>query len=233
MEAMQILQSQYDGTDQVSSYIERLIVYLAKEDPSNKIVASESTYTVPKGLEAMMIESPSSGTSDSAGLALRDWGDVLSRQTSWYLRIVWTLDISFRKGRFPDESDFPAKLQSNQLSKILPLYHPDPGTPQSELLPRKSKKLRSKNIQSSKGDRTDFSANMETNQQSKNSLHERQCDVHLDELHNTNQNDESSRQAFDHLSSSEVDIMSGSSGIQAFSRIELESWIYDVLPPFS
>jgi hypothetical protein len=38
-----------------------------------------------------------------------------------------TVGISFSKGEFPEESDFPSSLHSSKLSAILPLYRMDLG----------------------------------------------------------------------------------------------------------
>src|ERR1700730_8703574 len=51
---------------------------------------------------------PSLSTQIESLTAVRDWGDVLLRQPSLYLRFILTIDHSLDKGQFPgDDIDFP------------------------------------------------------------------------------------------------------------------------------
>lgn len=87
IEAMRTYQPQYDGVDYVSEAI-RHIVNLAQ-------------------LESM----PDSAHVVESGQSITEWTDILSTQPIVYLRIAMTLDLSFSKGRLPEESDFPMCLR--------------------------------------------------------------------------------------------------------------------------
>jgi hypothetical protein len=123
MEAMQVLQSQYDGTDRVSDYIEKLIRYLATGNP-----IKPTTMSCNERYNAGGNHIQPSAIPEKSGPIINDWSDVFLRRTNCYLRIVTTVDLSFSRGEFPQESDFPAILNSSKLSAILPLYRMDIDT---------------------------------------------------------------------------------------------------------
>jgi hypothetical protein len=129
MEAMQMLQSQYDGTDRVSDYLEKLVRSLAADNAA-KFPGAHFLERRGFGETNSVADSPSSATSEKTGI--NDWGDVFLRRTNCYLRIVTTVDLSFSKGEFPEESDFPANLSSSKLTPILPLYRTDVNTRQEK-----------------------------------------------------------------------------------------------------
>jgi hypothetical protein len=122
MEALQVLQSQYDGTDRVSDYIEKVIKYLAVETRSNDGTTTYYTDRSDIGENNPVLDSPSSTAYEKPGSTINDWGDVFMRRTNCYLRTVLTVDLSFSKGQFPEEHDFPMNLRSEKLSAVLPLY---------------------------------------------------------------------------------------------------------------
>jgi len=118
MEAMKVLQTQYDGTDRVSDAIERIIRYLAV----NNYVKSNDSY-------GFSDRHDSHGQNRSVGSigpapepVVTEWGDVLIRLPNCYLRIVVTLDLAVSKGEYPEENDFPLCLQTTRLANSLPLY---------------------------------------------------------------------------------------------------------------
>ncbi len=116
-----MLQSQYDGTDRVSDYIEKVIKYLAVETQSKGGTITDYTDRCDIG-ENPVLDSPSSAVYEKPGSTINDWGDIFMRRTNCYLRTVLTVDLSFSKGQFPEEHDFPMNLRSEKLSAVLPLY---------------------------------------------------------------------------------------------------------------
>jgi hypothetical protein len=122
MEALQVLQSQYDGTDRVSDYIEKSIKYLAVESPSNDATYTGNPERYGVGIDNSGLASPFSAANEKPGQPINDWGDLFVRRTSCYLRTVVTADLAFSKGQFPEEYDFPLSLRSDKLSAVLPLY---------------------------------------------------------------------------------------------------------------
>jgi hypothetical protein len=114
---------QYDGTDEVSDCIGRMIDYISIERPVQK-----SQYG--KGEANSTPKCHDSGNQSSfvapawCATVVNGWSDVLVRQPNLFLRILLTMDLSLSKGHFPEESDFPATLQSNRLFDTRPpLYH--------------------------------------------------------------------------------------------------------------
>jgi hypothetical protein len=118
MEAMKVLQTQYDGTDRVSDAIERIIRYLA----INNYGKSNDSYGYsdrhdPHGQSRIV-----GSTGAAREPVVSEWGDVLIRLPNCYLRIVVTLDLAVSKGEYPEEKDFPSCLQTTRLANSLPLY---------------------------------------------------------------------------------------------------------------
>ncbi|KAK8009009.1 hypothetical protein PG991_011560 [Apiospora marii] len=86
VEAMKLYTPQYDGCDYVSETI-RHIMTLAQLDTPTPLPATSTTSTI------------------------SNWTDILASQPGCYLRLAMTMDLSFAKGRLPEESDFPASLR--------------------------------------------------------------------------------------------------------------------------
>ncbi|KAK8104239.1 uncharacterized protein PG998_011272 [Apiospora kogelbergensis] len=86
VEAMKTYTPQYDGCDYVSETI-RHIMTLAQLDTPTPLPATSTTSTI------------------------SNWTDILASQPGCYLRLAMTMDLSFAKGRLPEESDFPASLR--------------------------------------------------------------------------------------------------------------------------
>ncbi|KAK6859768.1 fungal specific transcription factor domain-containing protein [Apiospora arundinis] len=86
VEAMKTYTPQYDGCDYVSETI-RHIMTLAQLDTPTPLPAASTTSTI------------------------SNWTDILASQPGCYLRLAMTMDLSFAKGRLPEESDFPASLR--------------------------------------------------------------------------------------------------------------------------
>lgn len=118
MEVMKVLQTQYDGTDRVSDAIERIIRYLAV----NNNVKSIDSYEYSDRRDSHLQNHTVSSTSTASEPIVTEWGDVLIRLPTCYLRIVMTLDLAVSKGEYPEEADFPLCLQTARLANSLPLY---------------------------------------------------------------------------------------------------------------
>ena len=83
---MKLYTPQYDGCDYVSETI-RHIMTLAQLDTPTPLPTTSTTS------------------------AISNWTDILASQPGCYLRLAMTMDLSFAKGRLPEESDFPASLR--------------------------------------------------------------------------------------------------------------------------
>ncbi|KAH6668929.1 fungal-specific transcription factor domain-containing protein [Halenospora varia] len=121
-EAMKVLQSQYDGTDEVADIISTMTNYISLERPiqsSRLNINRDSTEFHQNGSGPRAVSLKTIKNSK----AIKDWGDVLLCRTNLYLRLAITIDLSLSKGRFPDDADFPRSLQSpSQIKTRFPLY---------------------------------------------------------------------------------------------------------------
>ena len=119
MEVMKVLQTQYDGTDRVSDAIERIIRYLAV----NNNVKSIDSYEYSDRRDSHLQNHTVSSTSTASEPIVTEWGDVLIRLPTCYLRIVMTLDLAVSKGEYPEEADFPLCLQTARLANKIGRAH--------------------------------------------------------------------------------------------------------------
>lgn len=101
---MTALQSQYDVADTVSEIIGKMVEHISLDQQETQ-GESPSNHS-----EADLGSLASKSTDDPS--VVQDWGDVLLRQPKLYLRLTITIDLSFSKGYFPNDSDFPLALQS-------------------------------------------------------------------------------------------------------------------------
>lgn len=118
-EVMNHLRTQYDGTDRACEVIKKMTEGM---DLGN--------WSQPLPLTTDIIESRqnswySPGTIMGQSLTrdnsdIKEWGDLLHCQTSHYLRLSMTIDMSFSQGRYPEESEFPSPLQ-NLVERSVPL----------------------------------------------------------------------------------------------------------------
>lgn len=121
-EAMKGLQSQYDGTDEICEIIRRMVDYMSVENPTRgrRFNSSQDKTVFQHDISS---PKPSPLEPSMPPKVVNDWGDVLLRQPTLYLRIALTIDLSLSKGYFPDDTDFPTALQSrNQIETRFPLY---------------------------------------------------------------------------------------------------------------
>lgn len=231
MQAMQVLQSQYDGADRVSDYIEKLIRYLATDNPP-KSSNTHTSYMERRsiGENNSVVDSPSSAISEKSGPTINDWSDVFLRRTHCYLRIVMTVDLSFSKGEFPEESDFPSSLYSSNLSAILPLYRMDLGIFQRKISGVPS--YPQVNGEQVKG--KDSSATDGNNMTLYNLTHYQSgSQPDTANMLSLGNYDSMAPGGFESAFSSQMEFMDPKTGEQASRDFNLDSWIYDVLPTFT
>lgn len=113
---------QYDGTDEVSDFIGRLIDYISIKHPAQNSPSGKSKTNHTRKCNNSCYQSLSGAPTWYTAVA-NDWSDILVRQPSLYLRIYLTIDLSLSKGHFPEECDFPTVLQSNRLLETPPPLH--------------------------------------------------------------------------------------------------------------
>jgi hypothetical protein len=124
--AMKVLQSQYDGPDELSEIIATMINYVSLEHSMQRPKLNstdESELSQPRGghLRAASISTLAMPT--GALSAVNDWGGVLLRQPDLYLHFTLTIDLALEKGHFPDHRDFPVALQSRSATTTrFPMY---------------------------------------------------------------------------------------------------------------
>lgn len=103
MEAMNELQSQYDGTDEVRNFIQAVVEYctvsILRPEPISPSIGDGSTSHHANSNGGV-------GAPISVTVA-RDWGHLLVHHPSLFFRLSYTIDLSLSKGRYPDDSDFP------------------------------------------------------------------------------------------------------------------------------
>lgn len=232
MEAMQMLRSQYDGTDRVSDYIEKLIKYLAQDAETRAPVG-----TVPMGMGSASdarsgVRLPATETASKPVGHVQNWSELFMRQPNCYLRIVMTLDLSFRKGQFPAESDFPTALQSSKLSKVLPLYWTTktPATGDiNESFHSSSENNRGVRHDPGSHGGTSMIRNATAPPPGSLDLSTVNHPVDFDEA----QLQSESRSDYEQTYPIEIDLMETILGEGEKANFNLENWIYDVLPTFT
>lgn len=120
-EAMKGFKLQYDGTDEVSEFIGKMIDCISIEGPAQRSHSGKSETNSTRQCHDSEYQYLSLAPSWSA--TVNDWSDVFVRRPSLYLRISLTIDLALSKGHFPDESDFPITLQSkSSFDARAPLY---------------------------------------------------------------------------------------------------------------
>jgi hypothetical protein len=91
VEVMRLYRKRFDGVEQLSSVVERL---LNDAEPETRRICSTSGTTT---LERSLVVSKKS----------KDWSDILKQRPKVYLRLALALDMALSRGSFPQESDFP------------------------------------------------------------------------------------------------------------------------------
>lgn len=101
VEAMRLYRKRYDGTEQLSSVVERL---LNDAEPETRRICSTSGTSTP---ERSLVLSRKS----------KDWRDILNQRPKFYLRLTLALDMALSRGRFPDETDFPTGCSITEIDE--------------------------------------------------------------------------------------------------------------------
>lgn len=96
VEVMRLYRKKYDGTEQLSSVVERL---LKDVEPETRRISSTSGASTPK--RSLVLSKKS-----------KDWSDILKQRPKVYLRLTLALDMALSRGKFPEESDFPTSYRT-------------------------------------------------------------------------------------------------------------------------
>lgn len=109
---MKCFQDQFDGTEEVSAIMDR--IFSEAEAHSRQLSAGNKSASLP---------SPRNDNND--------WYEIILRHPKLHLRVAMAFDLSFSKGRFPEDEDFPTQLRADRLSdqmmqQILSVEEPPP-----------------------------------------------------------------------------------------------------------
>jgi hypothetical protein len=106
-ETMKVFKSQYDVTEEVSDIITTMINFVSVELPMQKSQYPITNYesSSPPQVRCSTGSFPVKPT--NALSVVNNWGGILLRQPSLYLRFALTIDLALEMGHFPDDSDFP------------------------------------------------------------------------------------------------------------------------------
>ncbi|KAH6665010.1 fungal-specific transcription factor domain-containing protein [Halenospora varia] len=96
-ETMDCFQSQYEGSEEVNSIMDRV---LSEAEPHLHNLSFQQHERLAFGRESKC-----------------QYG-ILAQSPKLHLRLVFAFDLSFSRGRFPDDSDFPNELQICQLDSL-------------------------------------------------------------------------------------------------------------------
>jgi hypothetical protein len=133
--AFKILQTQYEGTDQVLDYIHKIINQLRLEASSSSrgITDRQHSRKSPPQLAPIVFSTTLNRTEESA-VVIYNFAHCPPGE---YVRISKTIDVSLATGRFPDRADLPTALQSFKPSIDTRLYSSVALRRGSEVLPPK------------------------------------------------------------------------------------------------
>jgi hypothetical protein len=133
MQAMKGLQSQYDGTDEVWNFIKSVVEY-ASIVSLGQLQPPQEPPRLPHrdGSASKLIDSIGSFSSRALVPATdaSDWGRMLLKNPTLYLRLTHTIDLCLSRGRYPEDSDFPLLLKSTYTH--IPLYQVNPRNARDE-----------------------------------------------------------------------------------------------------
>jgi hypothetical protein len=128
--AFKILQTQYEGTDQVLDYIHKIINQLRFEANSgnraitDRLRSNRSTTQV-----AATTYPPAIAWAAESVVVINNLAHCPPGE---YVRISKTIDVSLAMGRFPDRTDLPTALQSFKLPIDTQVYSPLAGRRDSD-----------------------------------------------------------------------------------------------------
>lgn len=91
-------QDQFDGTEEVLSTMERI---LSEAEAHSRRLALQKK----------------AATSTSAGDNNKDWYEIFLQHPKLHLRVAMAFDLSFSRGRFPEDEDFPRQLRTDRLGE--------------------------------------------------------------------------------------------------------------------
>lgn len=118
MQAMEGLQAQYDGTDEVWLFIRAVVDSVTGSSPKEQSYLTHGddglTPNYASSCEALQLPS---NIPDFVP-ATSNWGNMLLQQPALYFRLTHTIDLSLSMGRYPEDSELPAVLRATRL----PLY---------------------------------------------------------------------------------------------------------------
>ena len=95
VEAMRLYRKKYDGTEQLSAVVEKV---LNEAEPETRRICSTSGPNSPERSLALSRKS-------------KDWSDILNQRPTVYLRLTLGLDMALSRGKFPKATDFPASCR--------------------------------------------------------------------------------------------------------------------------
>jgi hypothetical protein len=93
---MKCFQDQFDGTEEVSAIMDHI---LSEAEPHLRKLCMQITPA----------RFPSSRNNNN------DWYEIFLRHPKLHLRVAMTFDLSFSRGRFPEDEDFPRQLRADRL----------------------------------------------------------------------------------------------------------------------
>lgn len=98
--SIELYSKRYNGIDTVYSMMERIL----EEAQSNS-----RNLCLPTSDFSHQDTSPLSDTSE--------WFEIFVKHPKLHLRVAFSFDLSFSKGKFPEDSDFPRQLRADQLEE--------------------------------------------------------------------------------------------------------------------
>ena len=101
VEAMRLYRKKYDGTEQLSAVVEKV---LSDAEPETRRICSTSGANTPERSLALSSKS-------------KDWSDILNQRPTVYLRLTLGLDMALSRGKFPDATDFPASCRIAEIDE--------------------------------------------------------------------------------------------------------------------
>jgi hypothetical protein len=118
-----VLQSQYDGTDELLGIIARMISWSSRCDNLGALPQMKTFHYSPIRINRYFLPHHHMSCPTKALGTANDWGGILLRQSSLYLRFALKIDLSLKKGQFPDDRGFPIVLQWRNTTTIrFPMY---------------------------------------------------------------------------------------------------------------
>jgi hypothetical protein len=93
-ETMKVYSSHYNGIKEVSSTMERILA----EAELHSLKLYRKATTLP--------------------IASKDWYEIFVQHPKLHLRVALSFDLSFSRGRFPEDEDFPREVRMDHIDKV-------------------------------------------------------------------------------------------------------------------